>query len=131
MVEKAQSKDWQERDLALKHMKEAFEQQGNKKVLSQEDFLTNCTVVLKTCFEENNISLYLSAVEVAQVFFSRVLFTDMVMNSLQNLVRPLILKTTDTNTRVRKKSVDLINQIWDTQPPSQGNKDMMGRTTSE
>lgn len=64
MAEKAQSKDWQERDLALKHMKEAFET-GNRKTLLQEEFLTNCTVLLKACFEENNISLYLSAVEVA------------------------------------------------------------------
>jgi hypothetical protein len=111
MAEKGQSKDWQERDLALKSMKEAFEQ-GTKKTLLQEEFLTNCTVLLKGCFEENNISLYLSAVEVAQLFFQKAIFSDIVIGSLQSLVKPLVLKTTDTNTRVRKKSVDLIFMIW-------------------
>ena len=29
------------------------------------------------------------------------------------MVKSIVLHTTDTNTRVRKKSVDLINQIWE------------------
>lgn len=92
-------------------MKEVVEN-GNKKVLNQEEFLTNCTVLLKTCFEENNISLYLMAIEVGQVFFQKLLYTEIVMGSLSTLLKAVVLRTTDTNTRVRKKSVDLINQIW-------------------
>ena len=29
------------------------------------------------------------------------------------MITPVILRTTDTNTRIRKRSVDLINIIWD------------------
>ena len=103
-----QSKDWQERELALKHMKDVLEN-GGKKAINQEDFLTNCTVLLKSCFEENNINLYLVALEVGTIFFQKVLYTEVVLGSLQSLVKAVVLKTTDTNTRVRKKSVDIIN----------------------
>jgi hypothetical protein len=89
-------------------MKDALEN-GGRKAINNEDFLQNCTVLLKTCFEENNISVYLMALEVGVIFFQKVLFTEVVQGSLQGLVKPVVLKTTDTNTRVRKKSVDLIN----------------------
>jgi hypothetical protein len=49
------------------------------------------------------------AIEVAAIFFEKALFTEVVLGSLQSLVKAVVLKTTDTNTRVRKKSVDLIN----------------------
>jgi len=32
---------------------------------------------------------------------------------LPSMIKLIMLKTTDTNTRVRKKSIDLVNQIWD------------------
>ena len=35
------------------------------------------------------------------------------LEALPTLLRAIILRTTDTNTRVRKKSIDLINQVWD------------------
>jgi len=70
--------------------------------------------------------LYLSAVEVAQLFFQKAIFSDIVIGSLQSLIKPLVLKTTDTNTRVRKKSVDLIFMIWNYQNLSQNsNKDQI------
>ena len=62
------------------------------------------------------------ALDVGVIFFSKVLFTEVVLGSLQSLVKAVILKTTDTNTRVRKKSVDIINQIWNSQPPSSGHQ---------
>lgn len=92
-------------------MKEAFET-GSKKQLLEETFLTNCTMLLKSCFEDNNITLYLESLEVAMLFFAKAIFSEVVMSSLQGLVKPIVLRTTDTNTRVRKKSVDLINLIW-------------------
>ena len=59
------------------------------------------------------MTIYLLAVQVGSVFFDRALESDVVSGSLSSLVLPIILRTTDTNTRVRKKSVELINQIWD------------------
>ena len=70
-------------------------------------------ILLKTCFEENNMTLYLLAVEIGILFFPKTLDTDSVYGSIQNLITPVILRTTDTNTRIRKRSVDLINIIWD------------------
>ena len=37
------------------------------------------------------------------------------------LLKAIILRTADTNTRVRKKSVDLINQVWEANPASNSN----------
>lgn len=65
------------------------------------------------------MALYLQAVEVASLFFKHALDTDVVHGSLQSLVTSVLLRTTDTNTRVRKRSVDLINQVWD-HTPDQG-----------
>ena len=59
------------------------------------------------------MTIYLLTVQVVSVFFGRALESDVVSGSLSSLVLPIILRTTDTNTRVRKKSVELINQIWD------------------
>lgn len=47
------------------------------------------------------------------MFLARTLEFEIVMDSLPSMVKSIILHTTDTNTRVRKKSVDLINQIWE------------------
>jgi len=55
------------------------------------------------------MTVYLSAIESASLFFERLLGNDAVYGSLQTLVQPIVLRTTDTNTRIRKKSVDLIN----------------------
>ena len=65
------------------------------------------------------MTIYLLTVQVSSVFFERALGSDVVQGSLSSLVLPIILRTTDTNTRVRKKSVELINQIWDFKDTSQ------------
>ena len=95
----------------MKHMKDTFET-GSKQVLLEEQFLGQCTILLKTCLEDNNISIYLLAMEAADIFFSKALNTEIVLGSIQSLIKAIVLKTTDTNTRVRKKSVDLINVLW-------------------
>jgi hypothetical protein len=38
---------------------------------------------------------------------------EVVADSISGVVKAVVLKTTDTNTRVRKRSVELINQIWE------------------
>jgi hypothetical protein len=68
--------------------------------------------------EENNIQIYLLAVQAAAVFFSKGLWYDTVLDALQSLLKAIILRTADTNTRVRKKSVDIINQVWEACPPT-------------
>ena len=42
---------------------------GMKKVNLPEEFRTNTTVLLKNCLEDNNLNLYMQAVEVAGAFF--------------------------------------------------------------
>ena len=32
---------------------------------------------------------------------------------MPNLIQTVVLRTTDTNTRVRKRSIDVINQLWE------------------
>ena len=59
------------------------------------------------------MTLYLLTIKVASVFFEKSLSSEVIHGSLSSLILPIILRTTDTNTRVRKKSVELINQIWD------------------
>ena len=95
---------------------------SSKHLKLSEEFLTNTTVLLKSCLEDNNFNLYIQAVEVASAFFYKALFTEVVLGSLQSLIKPVVLRTTDTNTRLRKKSVELIYQIWSQQQPSQPQK---------
>ena len=66
-------------------MKECFDNgsAGNKAQLKYDDaFLSNCTVLLINCLEENNISVYLFAVDVASLFFQKAIFTEVVLESL-------------------------------------------------
>lgn len=62
-------------------MKETFNS-SNKKVLMEEELLTNCTVLLKSCLEDNNITLYLEALEVSSIFFKKALDSEIVLGSL-------------------------------------------------
>ena len=55
------------------------------------------------------MTIYLQGVEVASKFFDKALNQDTVYQSLYSLLQTLVLRTTDTNTRVRKQTVDLIN----------------------
>jgi hypothetical protein len=66
-------------------------------------------VLLKSCLEDNNMNLYLHALDVAQIFFTKCLFTEFILGSLAALIKPIVLRTNDTNTRMRKRSVEIIN----------------------
>lgn len=59
------------------------------------------------------MTIYLQAIQVGSIFFAKALVSEVVQGSLQSLIQPIILRTNDTNTRIRKKSVDLVYQIWD------------------
>ncbi len=79
----------------------------------------NTIVLLKSCLEDNNFNLYIQALEVTSAFFYKALFTEVVFGSLAALIKPIVLRTTDTNTRCRKKSVEVIYQAWSQAPPQQ------------
>ena len=80
---------------------------------SEDEFLDQCLMLLKQSLEENNIQIYLIAMESASVFLLKTMDFEIVADSISGIVKAVVLKTTDTNTRVRKRSVELINQIWE------------------
>lgn len=47
--------------------------------------------------------------QTACTFLKKAMSFENVMESLPGLLRAIILRSTDTNTRVRKKSIDLVN----------------------
>jgi len=86
--------------------------QQEEQEIGEENFVSTCCILLKNSLEENNMTIYLLAVQVASSFFPKTLNSETLLGSLQGLIEPIVLRTSDTNTRIRKKSVDLINQIW-------------------
>ena len=94
-------------------MQETYEVVSLKILQEKVDFVTKSLQIIKQCLDENNIQIYLVANQVATVFLGKVLNMEVVMESLPGLLKSIILRTTDTNTRVRKKSIDLVFQIWD------------------
>lgn len=95
---------------SLQSIQEFLESTHAKKL--SEEFLSNSTVLLKSALEDNNMNMYLQALDVAALLFTKALYTDIVIGTLPSLVKPIILRTTDTNTRIKKRSVEVINQIW-------------------
>lgn len=55
------------------------------------------------------MQIYLTAVEVAAIFIKKVANTEAVLDALPSLIQALVLRATDTNTRIRKRSVDVVN----------------------
>ena len=66
------------------------------------------------------MQIYIVAVQVASLFLAKTLDHEVVIDTLPSLIKAIVLHTTDTNTRARKKSVDLINQIWESSSGSPG-----------
>lgn len=71
--------------------------------------MQQCAHLLVNALEDNNIQLYLVAIEVAQQFFEKTIQSDAILDSLPSVLRAVIMHSTDTNTRVRKRSIELIN----------------------
>ena len=90
-------------------------------------------MLLKACLEENNLNLYIMAVDVSGVLFAKAISHEVVLGSLPSLIKAVVLKTTDVNTRVRKHSVDLINQLWNVsmQTGEAGKKDSISGMIAE
>lgn len=49
------------------------------------------------------------------VYVKKVPASEALLDALPGLIQTIALRTTDTNTRVRKRSVELLNQVWDLQ----------------
>jgi len=47
--------------------------------------------------------------EVANLLFTKSLFNEVMLGTIPSLIKPIILRTTDTNTKIRKRSVEIIN----------------------
>jgi len=62
---------------------------------------------LQTSLDDNNIQMYLIAIEVVKNWFEKLFMT--VYDSFPSMVKSLVMHTTDTNTRVRKQSIEIIN----------------------
>ena len=102
LKDKGKSKDWAQREIALKKIKE--ELKSHEDSISNSGFANTWVELLSSCLDENNISIYLVAVEVASLFFSKALLKnyEILINSLEPIAQPISLRTNDTNTRVRK-----------------------------
>lgn len=113
LMDKGKSKDWAQREIALNKIKE--ELKNNEDSITNESFAKTSAELLGSCLEENNISIYLVAIDVVSLFFNRCLARnyEILINSLDTLIQPISLKTNDTNTRVRKKSTEVILDLWD------------------
>lgn len=82
IVEKGQSKDWQEKEIAMREMQFLFSESNSKLLLSDSDFMQSSLMLLKACLEDNNMTIYLLALEVAQLYFPKTLHLDLVNSQL-------------------------------------------------
>ena len=113
MKEKGSHKDWTQRELALNAMSELFALDTGDCLEGEEEFLNECSILLQTSLNENNIQIYLIAVEVVLLFILKVASSEAVLDAFPSFLSTVVQRTTDTNTRVRKRSVEVINQVWD------------------
>ena len=90
-------------------MQECFSLHSKGMFDQEEQFLGQCTILLQSSLDDNNMQIYLIAVDIAAVFIKKVANTEAVLDALPSLLQALVLRTTDTNTRIRKRSVDVIN----------------------
>ena len=51
-----------------------------------EEFLSQCTILLQTSLDDNNMQIYLIAVDVAAVFIKKVANTEAVLDALPSLL---------------------------------------------
>ena len=49
-------------------MHDCFEAAPSRIIRENQDFLQTCSIILKSCLEENNIQIYLVGVQTAHVF---------------------------------------------------------------
>ena len=55
VVDKANHKDWTQKELALTAMQECFENASTVDIAAHEDFVTTCAILLRESLETNNI----------------------------------------------------------------------------
>jgi hypothetical protein len=69
---------------------------------------------LISALSDNNTSLYLVAIDLASVFFNKTLTCnyDLLFSKFAEISKPILLRSNDTNTRARKKSIDCIVGLW-------------------
>jgi hypothetical protein len=67
-------------------MQECFSLQSKGMLEQDEEFLNQCTILLQTSLDDNNMQIYLIAVDVAAVFVKKVANTEAVLDALPSLL---------------------------------------------
>jgi len=88
--------------------------EANPSRLEDLSFIEDASKMIISVLEDNNINLYLMAVEVVTIYFKACLHYnyEFLLGQVEDSLHPLILRTNDTNTRVRKKSIEVITTLW-------------------
>lgn len=99
-------------------MQECFTIDSKELLVADESFLVQCITLVQQSLDDNNIQIYLIALEALSKLIQSIGTSDVVLDALPSLLQIVILRTTDTNTRVRKRSVEIVNQVWSLPPNS-------------
>ena len=82
VMEKGRHKDWMFKEIALNAMLECFENAKTLDIEANEDFVTECTILLKDSLETNNMQIYMVSLQVAEVFLAKTIHLESVKESL-------------------------------------------------
>ncbi|PCI27943.1 hypothetical protein COB52_04285 [Candidatus Kaiserbacteria bacterium] len=67
-MDKGKSKEWSEKEILLKKLKEDIIA-APRQTIQNDQFVEVCVKLMKECLEENNITLHLASIDLANVFF--------------------------------------------------------------
>ncbi len=109
-------KDWTQRELAIRKVRDDFQRVVEKTRAPESEMLKSGFEVVVSSLDMKNLTIYLIAVEAARMFYT-LLFDQGVQScaSLSSMTESLALiipRTGDSNTRVKKKSVEAVMTVW-------------------
>ena len=104
-------KHWNEKEQALRVILE--ELIARPQIIDSEQFPNALKLIIQS-LSESGISVYLQAVEVVNELFKASLQInyDYLFQNFEEIVTPMMLKSADSNTRVRQKTSECINNLW-------------------
>ena len=104
-------KHWNEKEQALRVILE--ELIARPQIIDSEQFPNALKLIIQS-LSESGISVYLQAVEVVNELFKASLQInyDYLFQNFEEIVTPMMLKSADSNTRVRQKTNECINNLW-------------------
>ena len=69
--------------------------------------------MIRQSLDDNNKQIYLLAVECAAVFFKKFPQSQAVLDHFEKMIKSIATRVSDTNTRIKQRSHDVIGQNWD------------------